>query len=287
MHYGVEVVADQAGDRVQALDRRPLREHVLLQSDVGAGVHAVPRAPDHARREAVPDQGRVVLQHALRGGHRGERGRRTWRERSSSRSSWPSRATRCATAPTSIPKGPYAHIQADKGRAEAMMWAVERPDGGRGFGFTGGHFHDNWGNDDFRKVVLNALPVAGEGRGADGRGRIAGHRRRPEREPRYQAVVARFAVCVHHERQQRAATPHREPGTGLLAFVRRESRPSPQSHGLILTSKSAALRPRLSRLANRATRSWEVPLHDTVSPVQSTTSATSPPGVSCHATPSF
>ena len=55
------------------------------------------------------------------------------------------------------PKGPYAHIQASKGRAEAMMWAVERPDGGRGFGFTGGHYHDNWGNDNYRKVVLNAL----------------------------------------------------------------------------------------------------------------------------------
>jgi len=37
------------------------------------------------------------------------------------------------------------------------MWVVERPDGGRGFGFTGGHFHDNWGNDSFRKVVLNAM----------------------------------------------------------------------------------------------------------------------------------
>ena len=37
------------------------------------------------------------------------------------------------------------------------MWAVERPDGGRGFGFTGGHFHDNWGNDQFRKVVLNGF----------------------------------------------------------------------------------------------------------------------------------
>ncbi|WP_145417398.1 ThuA domain-containing protein [Planctomycetes bacterium K23_9] len=59
--------------------------------------------------------------------------------------------------PYVYPKGPYQHIQASKGRAEAMMWAVERPDGGRGFGFTGGHYHDNWGNDDFRKVVLNAL----------------------------------------------------------------------------------------------------------------------------------
>jgi type 1 glutamine amidotransferase len=59
--------------------------------------------------------------------------------------------------PYVYPKGPYEHIQKAKGRAEAMMWAVERPDGGRGFGFTGGHFHDNWGNDDYRKVVLNSL----------------------------------------------------------------------------------------------------------------------------------
>ena len=59
--------------------------------------------------------------------------------------------------PYVYPKGPYPHIEANSGRAEATMWAVERPDGGRGFGFTGGHFHDNWANDDFRKVVLNAM----------------------------------------------------------------------------------------------------------------------------------
>jgi hypothetical protein len=55
------------------------------------------------------------------------------------------------------PAGPYPHIHAAKGRAEVMMWAVERPDGGRGFGFTGGHYHQNWGDDNFRKVILNAL----------------------------------------------------------------------------------------------------------------------------------
>ena len=55
------------------------------------------------------------------------------------------------------PKGPYPHIQAAKGRPETMMWAVERPDGGRGFGFTGGHFHRNWQNDDQRRLMLNAL----------------------------------------------------------------------------------------------------------------------------------
>jgi type 1 glutamine amidotransferase len=46
---------------------------------------------------------------------------------------------------------------AHPGRAEVVAWAVQRPDGGRGFGFTGGHTHANWGNDNFRKLVLNAL----------------------------------------------------------------------------------------------------------------------------------
>lgn len=59
--------------------------------------------------------------------------------------------------PYVYPKGPYPHIEANKGRAEAMLWVVERIDGGRGMGFTGGHFHDNWSNDEFRKVVLNSF----------------------------------------------------------------------------------------------------------------------------------
>jgi Trehalose utilisation len=58
--------------------------------------------------------------------------------------------------PYVYPKGPYPHIQQAKGHSETMMWAVERPDGGRGIGFTGGHFHKNWKDDNFRKVVLNA-----------------------------------------------------------------------------------------------------------------------------------
>jgi len=67
----------------------------------------------------------------------------------------PTDATR--DGPYVYPKGPYPHIQAEKGQPETMMWSIERADGGRGFGFTGGHFHDNWGNDNVRKVVLNAL----------------------------------------------------------------------------------------------------------------------------------
>ncbi len=38
-----------------------------------------------------------------------------------------------------------------------VAWAFERPDGGRGFGFTGGHNHLSWGNDNQRKLVLNAI----------------------------------------------------------------------------------------------------------------------------------
>jgi type 1 glutamine amidotransferase len=59
--------------------------------------------------------------------------------------------------PYVYPPGPYDHIVAASGRAETMMWTFERPDGGRGFGFTGGHKHVNWANDNYRKVVLNAI----------------------------------------------------------------------------------------------------------------------------------
>lgn len=38
-----------------------------------------------------------------------------------------------------------------------VAWARERADGGRGFGTSCGHFYDNWKNDDFRKLMLNAI----------------------------------------------------------------------------------------------------------------------------------
>jgi hypothetical protein len=43
------------------------------------------------------------------------------------------------------------------GKPQTLMWGVERKDGGRGVGFTGGHYHRNWGLDGFRTVVLNAI----------------------------------------------------------------------------------------------------------------------------------
>lgn len=43
------------------------------------------------------------------------------------------------------------------GEKQHVAWAYERPSGGRGFGFTGGHNHVSWQDENFRKVVLNAI----------------------------------------------------------------------------------------------------------------------------------
>ncbi|MHC4325279.1 MAG: ThuA domain-containing protein [Planctomycetota bacterium] len=40
---------------------------------------------------------------------------------------------------------------------KTLAWAIERPDGGRGFGFSGGHYHKNWRMESFRKLILNAI----------------------------------------------------------------------------------------------------------------------------------
>lgn len=48
-------------------------------------------------------------------------------------------------------------VRSEKGKTEHVAWARQRPDGGRGFGTTGGHWHWNWANDNFRKAVLNGI----------------------------------------------------------------------------------------------------------------------------------
>jgi len=61
------------------------------------------------------------------------------------------------------PDGPHSgnpHVRAavlERNEPQHVAWAATRPDGGRGFGFTGGHVHWNWGDPNFRKLVLNAI----------------------------------------------------------------------------------------------------------------------------------
>ena len=50
-----------------------------------------------------------------------------------------------------------AMLPKDDPQREILAWAVQREDGGRGFGFTGGHFHKNWRIEPFRKMALNAI----------------------------------------------------------------------------------------------------------------------------------
>jgi type 1 glutamine amidotransferase len=52
---------------------------------------------------------------------------------------------------------PAVRAEIGKNTLEHVMWVSENEGGGRGFGFTGGHKHFNWKNDDQRKLMLNAI----------------------------------------------------------------------------------------------------------------------------------
>jgi type 1 glutamine amidotransferase len=55
---------------------------------------------------------------------------------------------------------PILIVPALKGRepdGNIVAWAREREGGGRGFGTSCGHFYDNWKNDTFRTMILNAI----------------------------------------------------------------------------------------------------------------------------------
>lgn len=60
------------------------------------------------------------------------------------------------------PDGPHSNNptvrqEVREGLPQHLAWITERPDGGRGFGTTGGHFHKGWKEDNFRRLVLNAI----------------------------------------------------------------------------------------------------------------------------------
>jgi type 1 glutamine amidotransferase len=66
----------------------------------------------------------------------------------------------------SRPDGPHEgnpHVRSavlDRKEPQHVMWAYDRLQefgSGRSFGYTGGHFHKNWQQDDNRRLVLNAI----------------------------------------------------------------------------------------------------------------------------------
>jgi hypothetical protein len=57
------------------------------------------------------------------------------------------------------PHGGNPAVRADAGKnvAETTMWVSTRDNNGRGFGLTGAHYHFNWAQNDFRKLMLNSI----------------------------------------------------------------------------------------------------------------------------------
>jgi type 1 glutamine amidotransferase len=43
------------------------------------------------------------------------------------------------------------------GESHPVAWAFERPDGGRSFGFSGLHFHENWQLPEYRRLVAQGV----------------------------------------------------------------------------------------------------------------------------------
>ena len=157
MHYGVEVVAEQAGEEFQRWIGG-YYEHMFSCNPIWEP--AFNEFPNHPITSGVkPFKVKDEWYFNMRfyaGLNAAVKYAETDRHKF-----WPilvaSPSDDVRDGPYVWPHGPYKHVEAAKGRAEAMMWAVERKDGGRGYGFTGGHFHDNWGNDDYRKTILNAI----------------------------------------------------------------------------------------------------------------------------------
>jgi type 1 glutamine amidotransferase len=43
------------------------------------------------------------------------------------------------------------------GEQEMVSWVWERPDGGRSFGYTGCHFHENWSRPEYQRLVAQGI----------------------------------------------------------------------------------------------------------------------------------
>ena len=53
-------------------------------------------------------------------------------------------------------KTPLVNVTID-GEAHAVAWALEREGGGRSFGFSGLHFHENWQLAEYRRLVAQGV----------------------------------------------------------------------------------------------------------------------------------
>ncbi len=52
---------------------------------------------------------------------------------------------------------PFVRKSVAAGEPQHVAWVYQRKDGGRSFGFTGGHYHWNWGREEVLKFAANAI----------------------------------------------------------------------------------------------------------------------------------
>tara|TARA_R100000935_G_scaffold10873_1_gene21761 strand:+ start:35225 stop:36811 length:1587 start_codon:yes stop_codon:yes gene_type:complete len=50
-----------------------------------------------------------------------------------------------------------SELETEQENGKVVAWAVERDSGGRGFGTSMGHYYKNWENENYRKLLLNAI----------------------------------------------------------------------------------------------------------------------------------
>ncbi len=51
---------------------------------------------------------------------------------------------------------PLVQVEID-GQPQTVSWAWQRPDGGRSFGFSGLHVHDNWRQPSYRRLITQGI----------------------------------------------------------------------------------------------------------------------------------
>ena len=155
IHYGVEVPKGPSGEKFLRLDRRLFRDELVGQSALD---RQVSRSFPTTRSPAACSRSRSTTNGITTCGFATE-----MKGVTPILTALPPKET------LSRGDGPHSgnpDVRRDvleKKEPQHMAWAAEREGGGRGFGFTGGHDHWNWGEPNFRKVVLNAIVWCAKG----------------------------------------------------------------------------------------------------------------------------
>ena len=147
IHYGVEVEADPAGEYWLKWMGGYFETHWSVNPHWRASFTELPKHPVANGVRAFATQDEWYYNMRFRDDMKGVT------------------AILTAIPPDSTRKGndsahggnPEVRSHIGKNKAEHVLWVSENDNGSRGFGTTGGHFHRNWAQDDFRNVVLNSI----------------------------------------------------------------------------------------------------------------------------------